>query len=225
MRDFHSSSSISAKLLLLALAAFALSLGPTNAGPREDLRSFLLGEKATWDSTGHPKAAVLRIKLSYPKDWAAEEASRPHIVQQFTSESGRGLEMFMVQIRPLPPPLDRDLTKKEKQIVSDELVDGMLSADGFRLVSRSTTQLDGEDCEMLEMEHVGERAGMKIGQKMLSFVVPRKGAVLILQGSVGGDAANGFAEIDQRYNEAKSLLQQIAASCVLTDKWLPKKSD
>jgi hypothetical protein len=196
-------------------------IATAEADPRQDLKSFLLGERATWNSTGHPKARGIQLKISYPKTWAAEEDKRPHIAQMFTSEAGRGLELFMVLIKPLPEFPYEDyvaLNKEEKKEVLREFA--MLGApEGGRLLSFDVTQIEGEDCAMIEVEHVGGRAGMTIGQRILMFVVPREGALLMLQGSVGGDATNGLEEIERRYVVTKPLLQQIASSCALTDKY------
>jgi hypothetical protein len=207
---------------LLSTASLLACISTTAAAdPRQDLKSFLLGEKASWDSTGHPKAKGIRMKISYPKTWAADEDNRPHIAQMFTSEAGRGLELFMVLIKPLPEFPYGDyvaLNKEEKKEVLREIA--MLGApEGGRLLSFDVTQIEGEDCAMYESEHVGGRAGMTIGQRMLTFAIPREGALLLLQGSVGGDATNGLEEIGRRYVVTKPLLQQIAASCVLTDKY------
>ena len=208
-----------ARLLLAITSALALSLASAKADPKHDLRSFLAGEVATWNSTGHPKAAGIEMKISYPKNWTAKEGNRPHIVQKFFGVFDRGMEQFMVQVRELPEPM-RDPNKEERQMLFDAFAEEM--SHGGNLVSRAVTKIDGEDCDMLETTNVTERAGMKVGQKVLTFVIPRKGAVLILQGSVGGDATAGFDKIEERYQAAKPLLQLIASSCVLTDKWLPK---
>lgn len=204
--------------LLCVIGVVALSLATTNADPTEDLKSFLRGETATWDSTGHPKAAGVQMKISYPKAWTSKEGNRPHIVQKFFGKFDDGMEQFLVQVRAFPES-KTELNEEEKQILLDVIAEEM--SNGGNLVSRVATKIDGEECEMLETKAVTERAGMKLGQKALNFVIPRKGAVVILQGSVGGNAANGFAEIEMRYATAKPLLQLIASSCVFTGKWLP----
>lgn len=207
------------KQLLFALTTITLGTATAGAEPTEDLQSFIAGEVATWNSTGHPKAAGIQMKISYPKNWTAKEGNRPHIVQKFFGAFDRGMEQFIVQVRELPAPM-ADPNKEERQMLFDAFAEAM--SHGGSLVSRAVTKIDGEDCDMLETTNVTERAGMKVGQKALTFVIPRKGAVLILQGSVGGDATVGFDKIEERYQVAKPLMKLIASSCVLTDKWLPK---
>ncbi len=189
------------------------------AGTKEDFEIFRNGEKLVWDSTGHEKAKGIRMKISYPPTWKAAEGSRPNIVQKFVSDSGRGMEMVILQTKALPKPYDRDLTEKEKQEVVSRDVAKEFVPGGGRLLSHKVTKIDGEACAMIETEMVGERVGLKIGQKMLTFIIPRKGVLLMIQCSTGGDASSGFKEINKHYEEVKPLFLLISSSCVLTEKW------
>jgi hypothetical protein len=195
------------------LGAFAAS-----AGPREDFELFRSGEKLVWDSTGHEKAKGVRLKISYPRTWKAAEGSRPNILQKFTSNSG-GLATVLLMTRALPKPYDRELTASEKLEVVSRDVSKEFIPDGGRMVSHQITKVDGEVCAMLESEVTTERVGAKIGLKSLTFIIPRKGVLLMLQCSTGGDASSGFDAINKHYEEVKPLLLSIAASCVLMEKW------
>lgn len=189
------------------------------AGPKEDFELFRNGEKLVWNSTGHDKAKGIRMKISYPRTWKAVEGSRPNIVQKFASDSGRGTEMVIVMARALPKPYDSDLTESEKQEFVSRDVAKEFVPDGGRLVSHKITKVDGEVCAMMESELVSERVGLKIGQKMLTFIIPRKGVLLMVQCSTGGDASSGFDAINKHYEEVKPLFLLISSSCVLTEKW------
>lgn len=189
------------------------------AATKEDFDLFRNGEKSVWDSTGHEKAKGIRMKISYPRTWKAVEGSRPNIIQKFTSESGRGMEIVIIQTRALPKPYDRDLAENEKQeIVSLDMAKEIIP-NGGRFVSHKITKLDGEVCAMVEYEIVSERVGLKIGQKILTFILPWKGVLLMIQCSAGGDASAGFDAINRRYEDVKPLFLLISSSCVLTEKW------
>jgi hypothetical protein len=205
------------RITLTTLACFWVV--SATAGPKEDFELFRNGEKLVWDSTGHQKAKGIQMKISYPRTWKAAEGSRPNIVQKFTSDSGRGMEMVMVMTRALPKPYDRDLTESEKQEVVSRDVAKEFVPDGGRLVSHKVTKIDGEVCLMMESELVSERVGLKIGQKMLTFIIPLKGVLLVVQCSTGGDASSGFEAINKHYEEVKLLFLLISSSCVLTEKW------
>lgn len=200
---------------LISLWAFCAT-----AGTKEDFYLFRNGETLVWDSTGHEKAKGIRMKISYPRTWKAAEGSRPNIAQKFVSDAGRGMEMVGVQTMALPKPYDRDLTQKEKQeMVSRDMVKDYIP-DGGRLVSHKVTKIDGEVCAMIEYELVTERIGLKLGQKLLTFIIPRKGVVLMIQCTTGGDASSGFDAINKHYEEVKPLFLIISSSCVLTEKWM-----
>ncbi len=205
------------RITLVALICF-WTVSAT-AGPKEDFELFRNGEKLVWDSTDHDKAKGIRMKIAYPRTWKAAEGSRPNIVQKFTSDSGRGIEMVMVMTRAFPKPYDRDLTESEKQEVVSRDVAKDAVPDGGRLVSHKVTKVDGEVCAMMESEVVGERVGLKLGQKVLTFIIPRKGVLLTVQCSTGGDASAGFDAINKHYEEVKPLFLLISSSCVLTEKW------
>jgi hypothetical protein len=72
---------------------------------------------------------------------------------------------------------------------------------------------------MFESESINERAGFKIGQKLLTFMVPRKEGVIFIRCSTGGDASSGIEAIRRHYDEVKPLFLLISASCVFPDKW------
>jgi hypothetical protein len=188
------------------------------AGPKGDFELFRSGEKFVWDSTGHEKAKGIRMKISYPRTWRAVEVSQSNVVQTFTCDSGREMAAVMILTRLLPEPYDRELTESEKQeFVSRDVAKEFVTEPG-RFVSHQVTKIDGEVCAMIESEFVTERGGLKIGQKVLTFLLPRKGVLLSIQCAVGGDASTGFAAINKFYEEVKPLFLLISYSCVLTEK-------
>ena len=203
------------KSLFTFIALMCLCAAYATAGPKEDFALFRNGEKQAWDSTGHEKSKGISMKISYPRTWKAMEGSRPNIVQKFASDAGRGVEMVMIITKALP----REITLSEKQeFLSVDAAKDLIS-DGGRLVSHKKTKIDGEDCAMIEAEDVRERVGQKIASKTLTFIIPRKDVLLIIQCATGGDASPGFDAIRKHYDEVKPLFLLISSSCVLTDKW------
>ena len=66
----------------------------------------------TYKTKGHPKAKGLELSINYPVSWSADEGLRPHVVQKFISENGKGLEMFLIMVKNLPLPQDSIFDKK-----------------------------------------------------------------------------------------------------------------
>lgn len=192
------------------------------AGPKEDFELFRNGEKLVWDSTGHVKAKGVRMKISYPRTWKAAEGNRPNIVQKFIGDPVRGISMMvMIQTRSIPG--FAEMTEKERQELRTEFLSRDTAkefvSEGDRLISHKVTKIDGEPCAMIEFEVSTERVDLKIGQKMLAFIIPRKDVLLMVQCATGGDVSTGFDAINKHYEEVKPLFLLISSSCVLTDKW------
>ena len=206
----------------IAAIATMFLIHAAKADPKADVQLFVSGEKAVFDSTGHEKAKGVRVKLFYPKTWKAIEGARPNIIQKLVSENGTGMAMVMLQTRALPPELNRQLTDDEKKELIGEDSLKELVPDGGKLVSYKLTKLEGEPCGMLETSMIAERAGFKIAMFNIFYVVPVKGAILIIQTGFGGNATDGVEALEARYREAKPILQLIAGSCIFPDKWEKK---
>jgi len=69
------------------------------------------GYKQSYTSTGNPKSKDVDFYIEVPESWDAKSASSPNVVQQFTSENGRGLEVVNVLVKDIPLGPDESITK------------------------------------------------------------------------------------------------------------------
>jgi len=206
------------KYLILLAVIFNLGILGLHADQNQ-VAEFAKGQKLSWSSKNHAKSKGINMKISYPATWTAAEGTRPNIVQKFTSNRGKGMDMVMLLTRTLPAPYDRELTAEEKnEILAKDVAVDMLP-EGSKLLSHKLTKIDGETCAMIEFSTVGERAGVKIAQKALFFIIPRPGTLLFIQCLSGADASKGMEELDTRFESVKMLYVLIASSCVFVDKW------
>lgn len=180
---------------------------------------FTEGWKQKFLSKGHAKSKGMNITISYPKSWLKAEGQRPNILQKFAPNTNAPMIGVMLQTVELPKDLNRKLNQEEqKELASLELTK-MFLPEKATIVSHKITKLDGQICSMTEYTLTAERAGIKIGQKMLTFIIPFNGKLLLINCSSGGEASNGYGEINDRYKKAKPLFLLISSSCVFTDKW------
>lgn len=180
---------------------------------------FAKGQKKTWASKDHPKAKGIKMKISYPSGWQAKEGTRPNILHKFVGKSASGMDVVTLTTRSLPEPYNRELTDDEKnEVLARDVVTEMLP-EGAKVLSHKITKIDGEMCAMAEFVYVTERVGIKIAQKGMVFVIPRRGTLLLVQCATGADAANGLAGLNARYASVQKLYMLIGASCVFVDKW------
>jgi hypothetical protein len=136
-------------------------------------------------------------------------------MQKFVAPSGKYMVGLMAS--PMAPPFNRKLSVDEKkELLSKDVVREII---GFNFLSYKLTQIDGEVAAMVEYEHIGERVGFKVGQKVLAFIIHQNTSLLFIQCSTSGDASKGMQDIRGRYESAKPLFLLIGGSCVFMDKW------
>src|SRR5690606_14168814 len=66
---------------------------------RNPEREMLDRYRQIFESDGTGKALGVKFRLDIPKSWVIKEGKRPHIHAIATSELGRGLESFIVDVR------------------------------------------------------------------------------------------------------------------------------
>lgn len=165
---------------------------------------------ATFDTSGHPKAGGLNFTLAYPVTWNAREGKRPHVVQMFVSPDPSEFLNLAVD------DLQDSMKSTHDAAVSEEGVKAFLP-ENTQLLSHTLTQLDGEVCAMCECISKIERAGMKLEERVVLFILPYKNKIIILWGARAGLA--GSLGADVKFLAAKARFQAIAATLFLADKW------
>ena len=84
---------------LFARCATLATLILVTALPVSAQTKFFGGEGSkTLDTTGHPKAKGLKIRIDFPASWSIAEAKRPNTVAIATSEQGNGLQNCVVGV-------------------------------------------------------------------------------------------------------------------------------
>lgn len=168
----------------------------------------------TFDASGHPKAGGLDFTLAYPVTWNAREGKRPHVVQMFVSPDPSEFLNLGVD----------DLKDSEKSTHDAALsIEGVkaLLPENAQLITHTLTKLDGEVCAMCECISKIERAGIKIEERVILFILPHKTKIIILWGASAGLA--GSSGLDEKFLAAKPRFQAIAATLFLSDKWSKAK--
>jgi hypothetical protein len=170
----------------------------------------------TFNAAGHPKARGITFTIAYPPTWDAREGKRPHVVQMFVSPDPS--EFLHVSVD--------DLENSDKTThaaaVSKEGIKSLLP-ETAQLLTHTLTKLDGEVCAMCECIGKIERAGITLEERVLLFVVPHQGKVIVLWGAIAGLA--GSSELPEKFLAAKPRFQGIAATLFLPEKWTKTPQD
>lgn len=202
--------------------ALASILPVAAAGPPEDVRDFLNGERQVFQSGGHPKANGLDFKIEYPATWAAEEGNRPHIVQKFVSRGGRGFAMVMISVQDLEIPDGMAFTDEELiEVFEDrEFVQQMIAevSSGGRLLSQNVTRWEATPALRLVVEVETERVGIPVTARSVMLLTYFGNKQIMFQGSIVLPGPS-TPTLQAAFKEAEPLFLLMANSFVLQNRW------
>lgn len=189
--------SISVLLLLgLILSISAQSTGKSSSEHEWDNEE--VNEYITKDNY---KADGLNLKFFYPKSWKAINGDRPHIIQKFFSENGKGLEGATI------------LVVKSKTPLSKNDKDLSLSIEGMKQqvpqncqVISVKTDLRIDNCTASRIIYYQEQNQMDLKIGMLNeiyiFYYDNYQIIIMFSVALSSDRKD---EIFQRYNLYKKL--------------------
>jgi len=180
-------------------------------------REFTSGHTFEYNSTGHPKAQGLDIRLELPASWEASEGVRPQIVQRFKNYNGHGLEMVMLMVHDMGVgPVDvtpSDLPSKvDRSVASEFLPDGALFIAGGSVI---VDQLPGL---WFHYDLTSQYGRNTLTQRVLSYMLFYKGKMISLQMTTALDM-NGEPTNGTPYKTMEPLFDLIANSFTLLDQY------
>lgn len=168
-----------------------------------------------FSTDGHAKARGLKLTMQLPLSWEAAEGERPHIVQKWTSESGTGLEVVTLDVRPVGGP-EPSRAEVEDLVRSGEVKDSL--PQGATFVDSGLFSLEGRRGYWVQMRTVAERAGVSIhqGSYMYQFFFGENAVGIMCSVGRTPEAA---AAVDAVMMRIRPLCQQIVNSVVLEQAW------
>ncbi len=177
----------------------------------EPAAEFADGFRQRFRTDGSGKAQGVRLRLQLPRSWRSSDSELPHVVQQWTSESGNGNAMIVLGIRdalgltPSKGEIERFIAEggaRELAIGGGDIIDASSYAletlPGFSAVLRATTESDGQ---------------RRVTWTQLYQVFFRGKAIGVRCTAVGkeGDAA----QVEQRLRRLQPLCRQVASSLMM----------
>lgn len=122
---------------------------------------FLNGYTQTYRTKGHKKSLGIDFQITVPESWLRDEGIRPHIIQKFTSENGRGMETVMLIAEKIPKEDFILLEKDIKELLTEEGM-VMFLPEGCNYISIKEITIDGYKGGILEYEMITERQGIEV---------------------------------------------------------------
>lgn len=187
-----------------------------------DIEVFKQGKVSTFSTKGHEKSHGIDITMKYPSTWMAKEGDRPHVLQKFVSENGRGTTLAVIGVQSIPNSTGADFTEVEikEYFESDDLKD--ILPEAAILTKKTVTRLEGLPAVMLESYMKQERLGVSVTLHTMTVIFFWHQELVQITFSTGtsGDDVDKSA---RAYAECRPLFMSMAFSVVLNNKWLPEK--
>ena len=204
---------------ILPLLLVLLTSSVDVAAQANSWSEFMGGQRKTFSSAGQAKANGFEVSFDYPESWNGVEGRRPHILQQVTSEHGKGLEICNLTVRDLPLPKDYKASKAEiDDLLSPASVSAWLPPDGV-LVRSSRTTIDAQPSALVEYRQELNRAGMAVKMQWVIFPIYYDKRILIFGCGVGSDPSHSWDAVQAKFNTHLPLFQQMASSLIIHSRW------
>jgi hypothetical protein len=173
-------------------------------------REFADGWRQVFTTSGEGKARGMKIHIELPKSFGSKESPRPHIVRNWTSENGTGLQTIMLDVREVG------------ETVRDEDVDDALAKEVGADVAGSAGELiesgrfrhetyPGVWFNLIREE---ERATIKIKLGMLYFMI-FAGDKAVSVGCTSGSDVRSNVDPKKAISDLKPLCLQVLNTLVL----------
>ena len=182
------------------------------------MEEFTLGYNRVFRTKNHPKAKDVDFQVRYPISWRPEEGERPNIIQTFTSENGRGLEMFLLMVKDIPLPLGYTLTEQD---LDDFFVESELKKmvpEGAKHVSAKTIVLDNHKGAMIIYDHIGQRLDIAVTSRTLHFITILGGKMIWVSCYVSA-LPGEESGLQERFNRFEPLFKMIGNTFIIQEQY------
>lgn len=178
------------------------------------------GFSQLYESDGTGKSSGVRMRLSFPASWSGRDGDRPHVVHVFTSEAGRGLASFVIQVRPIGFPVGNFLNDREIEEIIDDPSFGreLMSGGTFSELCSSSTSLDGLPARAVYFRGTIETTVVPVEQIAVLYLTVVGDSLLLLMGAVG-DRVRDDSLLVQQFGRFADVFGLIAGSLVVEDRW------
>lgn len=178
------------------------------------MEEFTLGYNRIFRTKNHPKAKDVDFQIRYPISWRPEEGERPNIIQKFTSENGRGLEMFLLMVKNIPFPIT-------EQDLDDFFVESLLKEmipEGGKFISAKPIVLDKHKGAMIVYEDTVQQLDITITTRNLMFISIYNRKMISIQCFVSA-LPGEESELQERFNRFEPLFKMIANTFIIQEQY------
>ena len=182
------------------------------------MEEFTLGYNRVFRTKNHPKAKGVDFQIRYPISWRPEEGERPNTIQTFTSENGRGLEMFLLMVKDIPLPLGYTPTKQDLDdfFIESELKE--MVPEGARYVSAKPIVLDNHKGAMIIFDYTLQRLDMTLTTRCLQFITIYERKMIWINCFIS-TLPGEEGELQERFNRFEPLFKMIGNTFIIQEQY------
>jgi len=179
---------------------------------------FTKGYNRIFRTKGHPKAKGIDFQIRYPISWQPKEGERPNIIQKFTSENGRGLEMFLIMVKDIPLPPGYTLTQKDlDEFFTESELRGMVS-DGGKFISAKPIVLDNHKGAMILFDQSVQRLDLTLTMRNLHFIIIHGNKMVFIQCVISATPGKE-SKLQENFSRFELLFKMIANSFIIQEQY------
>ena len=185
-------------------------------------REIIDGFKKEYRSDGSGKALGIKIGLEYPSSWKAKAGRRPHILQKFTSQNGKGKVSAGILVMPIP----EEFAEFEPKDVLLQMIDDKeaLQASYFgggKLIDYGLASHAETPLFWIEGSVKQNRVGVDIEMHQLMFNFFHKNKIISLQFMCFGSPGITSGTVLQEFNRHAPLFKSMLNSVDFFDRYSP----
>lgn len=200
----------------ILIVIFILNLFSVKAQTAEEksLNDYIDGKISKYSSKGEGKSQGLKINLSYPSSWEANDGERPHIVKKFQQSDGYVLALLFIN------KTDAIITESEiLEVMTTEGLKSVIPVSGKYISSNSNLKIEGLKAGSVEYTDENKRVDITIYTHNLAYLFFYKQYLVMVQFYVTGSLNESHEQIDARFNRTKTLFPLIFNSVVIENIW------
>ena len=182
---------------------------------------FTRGFVKPYSTKDHSKSKGMTISAKMPISWRKEEGDRTNIINRFTSENGKGLEIIMFMVKDLA--IDFELSEDYKYFKKNELNDFLFGEKFNQLfgeynnsISDKQIVLDGYISREVVFKDRRKRLDIDINTMIVHYLTYIDGKLVSMQCAV---SSLDESSLEDRFNLFLPLFKKIAISIVFPDQY------
>jgi hypothetical protein len=198
--------------IVLTLSILASAAGAQTKFPGSE-------SSQTLDTSGHPKAKGVGMKIDFPASWSIEEARRPNTIAIAVSQSGRGLDNCVVTVHSIEQlGWEKSVVAAEtaRSFAAPERLQRAAEENGGKLLAGGPASIEGNPSRWFEVMPEVTRDGRSYYPFLQYQILFGERLIGVTCGSGGTDAGEALARFKRL---STTTFRLVVNSILIPERW------